>query len=178
MPHYDEEWISPSQLSMTASLAASTGHLQGEVIEVGVWQGRSAIPIAKAVAPALLHCVDHWLGDVPEAGDLGIEKEKLARDNYGQYLENLRDSGTENVLTWRMGWREFAKTWHKPIRFLHIDASHTTEEVADNIRALLPYAVPGGVFCGDDYTFPEVEAGVKQVFADPRGFERMWWVTI
>jgi hypothetical protein len=176
--HFDETWISPAQLDLTAALARSVNHLAGESIEIGVWQGWSAIPIAHAIAPSVLHCVDHWLGDVPEAGDLGIEPEKLARDNYGQFQENLRDSHTGNVLIWKMGWRDFAAKWHKPIRFLHIDASHTADEVAGNIAALLPYAAKYAVFCGDDYTFPEVEEGVKRVFPSPQSAERMWWTTI
>ena len=69
--------------------------LPGEVIEVGTWQGLSAIPIARAVAPATLHVVDHRLGDGEAA--VGIDPSKTERDNYGIFLSNLREAHVTNV---------------------------------------------------------------------------------
>lgn len=174
--HFDEHWISEAQLQMTAALAMSVAHLDGEFIEVGVWQGASAIPIAKAIEPATLHLVDHWEGDKPEAGEFAIQKDLVERDNYGQCLENLHDAGVANTMIWKMDWRDFIQRWEKPISFVHIDASHTADEVADNIKEFLPYAVPGAVFCGDDYPFPQVQEGVWRHFPNPMAAERMWWV--
>jgi hypothetical protein len=57
---YNEHWIAEGQLNRIAELAASVKDLPGEVIEIGVHQGLSAIPIANAVYPDILHAVDHW----------------------------------------------------------------------------------------------------------------------
>lgn len=174
---FDEYWIGPAQLALTAALARSTTGLPGEVIEVGTWQGLSAIPIARAVAPATLHVVDHWLGDGEAA--VGIDPSKTERDNYGIFLSNLREAHVTNVRVHKMGWREFAKEWDQPIRFLHIDATHSADEVADNIAALLPYAASHAVFCGDDYGFPEVSEGVHRQFPIVNSSEnKLWWKVI
>jgi Methyltransferase domain len=172
---FDEEWMSQGQLDVLGALAQSTSYLDGAVIEIGTWQGRSAVPIANAVRPDLLHVVDHW------EGDQHIAPELSARDNFGIFLANMEEGTEGNFRVWKMGWREFARRWDKPIRFLHLDAAHTTEEVADNIAALLPHAVPGAIFAGDDWNWPTVAAGVRQHFGSEHiavKFDKLWWVVL
>ena len=179
---FDEQWTTGEQLAFTAELAAGTNGLPGEVIEVGTWQGLSAIPIANAVHPAVLHVVDHWLGDEPEvlAAGLGIGREFAAsRDNYGIFLANIAEGTAGNVQVHKMGWREFAAQWTLPFRFLHIDATHSRREVSDNIAALLPFAVPGAVFAGDDWEQSEgVRAGVCEHFPEPMTRFNLWWAAL
>src|SRR5271170_5698627 len=176
---FNEYWIGPAQLALTAALARSTDGQPGEVVEVGTWQGLSAIPIARAVAPAVLHVVDHWQGDAPEAGSYGIERHRVERDNYGTFLANVADALVTNIEVHKQGWREFAAEWDKPIRFVHIDASHTSDEVSGNIEAFLPFAVEGTIFCGDDYGFPQVSEGVHRQFETVHSSEnKLWWKVI
>lgn len=188
---YDERWISDDQLIKTAELAASTNNLSGEVIEIGVHQGLSAIRIANVIHPGVLHAVDHWdwqqvldADDRYDPGDhagslarIQLSQETVSRDNYQVFQENVAEETLGNVKTWKMGWREFAAQWTLPVRFLHIDALHTADEVADNIKAFLPYAVEGAVFCGDDYTHPPVAEGVKWCF-DATSDGSLWWYKI
>jgi hypothetical protein len=181
--HFDEEWMGQGQLDILAALAQSTGYLDGAAIEIGTWQGRSAIPVANATHPRVLHVVDHWEGDDPEAvaAGRGIRPELVARDNYGIFQANVAEGTKGNVEVWEMGWREFAAQWKDPIRFLHLDATHTTAEVSANIAALLPYAVPGTIFAGDDWDWPEVAAGVREQFPDDQvntQFGKLWWVVL
>jgi hypothetical protein len=180
---YDEQWMGLDQINVLAALAQSTGYLDGAAIEIGTWQGRSAIPIANAIRPRVLHVVDHWLGDGPEAVAAGqaIKPELVARDNYGIFLDNVAEGTGGNVKVHKMDWREFAAQWTEPIRFLHLDATHTTQEVADNIGALMLRAVPGAIFAGDDWDWPAVEAGVRRMFSDDQintQFNKLWWVTL
>jgi hypothetical protein len=169
---FDETWIHPGQLAVTAALAASTAGLSGEVVEIGTWQGWSAIPIANAVAPSVLHVVDHWLGDEHIAPEL------TARDNYSIFLDNMAEGTAGNYQVWKMDWREFAGQWDKPVRFLHLDAAHTADEVSDNLAAIIPHAVPGAIFCGDDFSWPSVQAGVARQFEEINATGSLWWVKI
>jgi hypothetical protein len=183
MPRFDEIWIGPQQLNLLGALAQSTSELDGEVIEIGSWQGLSTIPIANAVRPAVLHVVDHWKGDNADAvaAGTGIRPELVARDNYGIFRANMDEATEGNYQVHKMDWREFAAAWDQPIRFLHLDATHTEPEVFDNIAALLPYAVPGAVFAGDDWDWPGVCAGVRRHFSDAEicvQFNKMWWVVL
>ena len=62
---------------------------------------------------------------------------------------------------------------------LHIDATHSADEVADNIAALLPCAASHAVFCGDDDGFPEVSEGVHRQFPIVNSSEnKLWWKVI
>jgi hypothetical protein len=161
---FDEVWMSSQQLYALAQLAKSTAGLKGEVIEVGVWQGLSTIELMHAIYPDNLHAVDHWLGDSNTDGQ-GITREWAeSRDNYSIFLANMWEATRGNVIIHKQDWREFWGTWTQPVRFMHIDATHTADEVADNIEAFLPYAVGGAVFCGDDYDWPGVVEGVQRQF--------------
>lgn len=182
---FDECWISEDQLTALAFLAASTNNLHGEAIEIGAWQGRSAIPVANAVYPGILHAVDSWTGsDDPEAvaADQALSREFVSsRDNYGIFLGNIAEGTRGNICVHKMDWREFAHQWTGSVRFLHIDATHTAREVSDNIAAFLPFATAGAIFAGDDYSrkYPGVIEGVHQHFPDVRtGPDALWWATI
>lgn len=173
---FDERWTSDEQLTAITDLVAKTSELPGEVIEIGTWQGLSAIPIANAIHPDTLHVVDHWLGD---EGISGIDPEVVKRDNYGIFLNNIKEGTAGNVWVHKMGWREFAKDWELPIRFLYIDAAHTRKEVSDNIAVLLPFAVPGAIIAGDDWQHPPVREGVGEHFHKVWvQLHKLWWVQI
>lgn len=176
---FDERWISVQQLTRLTALAASTACLTGEVVEIGVWQGLSAIALMNAIAPACLHAVDHWQADSSPGVGIDPRSAEAARDNYGIFLDNVREGTSGNVVVHRMGWREFAAEFRQPIRFLHIDATHTADEVSDNIAALLHLAVPGSIFAGDDLSWPQVAEGVQRQFGrDFRSAGSLWWKVI
>ena len=181
---FDELWMPPEQINQTAAIAQSCGHLpEGEYVEIGAWQGLSTVSITNAIHPATLHVVDHWLGDSQEAIDAGtaIKPELLERDNYGIFLANM-DEGTQgNFEVHKANWREWIKDWDSKIRFLHLDGDHTVREVSDCLAALVPLAVPGAVYCGDDWDWPTVQEGIQQVFTRDRinlGAGKMWWVQL
>jgi hypothetical protein len=181
--HYDEDWMGEEQHNILGALAQSVGRLDGEAVEIGTWQGRSAIPLANAIRPRILHVVDHWRGDSLEAVAAGtaIPAEAVARDNYGIFQANVAEGTEGNVQVWKMGWREFAAQWTRPVSFLHLDADHTLREVSDNLAALLPHAVPGAVFAGDDWDRLSVQAGVREHFASQDinvQFNKLWWVVL
>lgn len=180
---FDEEWMGQDQMNVLAALAQSTGYLDGAAIEIGAWQGRSAIPVANAIRPRVLQVVDHWQGDDPDAvaAGTGINPELVKRDNYGIFTANMTEGTQGNYRVWKMDWREFAEQWEQPIRFLHLDASHTAKAVSDNLAALLPYAVPGAIYAGDDWDWPTVQAGVREHFSDDEinvQFDKLWWVML
>lgn len=183
MPRFDEAWMGQGQLDMLGTLAAQTNVLDGECIEFGVWQGRSAVPIANAVAPATLHLVDHWQGDnlCPEAIAKGecIRPELVERDNKGICIANMDEATAGNYKVWEMDWRDFIKQWDKPVRFVHLDAGHTEDEATGNIEAIVPFMVPGAVLAGDDYDWPGVQATVNRLYPGANVlWNKLWWVIL
>jgi len=170
--HFDEIWTPPWQQQRLADLVQETKGLKGEVIEIGTHQGLSAIPIAEAIAPVILHVVDHWKGS-PD-----IPREISDRNNYSIFIANLLDSKTNNICIHQQDWRDFAEDWHDQIRFLYLDAAHTQREVTDQITHFKSYMVVGGIIAGDDYGWPEVQKAVRASFPfDQINVEKdkLWW---
>jgi hypothetical protein len=129
--------------------------MRGGIVEIGCWQGKSTIALARACYPEPVHAVDHWLGNLDEhSADESVIIARQ-RDVFKEFMENMRNCTEGNVVPWRMDWREFVKLWTKrvdsSIKFCHIDASHDYKSVRDNIQAILPFIVPGGILCGDDF---------------------------
>jgi hypothetical protein len=46
---------------------------------------------------------------------------------------------------------KWLKIFNEPVKFIHIDASHEYDSVAETIKLILPNMVKGGIICGDDF---------------------------
>lgn len=168
---FHEDWFSIESQATVADLAASTVGLDGLVVEVGSWEGRSTIALADAVAPAVVHAVDTWVG----CGSDDSGKIAAGRDVFATFELNIAERTAGNVVPHRMGWRDYFADLAEPIRFLFIDAEHTYDEVRDNIAAALPLMLDGGVICGDDGNHPPVRAAVVDVLGDEAVFDSAVW---
>lgn len=173
---FDNIWMQSWQLEMLAQLATDSWD-DGEAIEIGVYQGLSAISIAKAIYPKTLHAVDHWNGSTD------FTQEMIDQDNFDIFIKNITDveAVPNNITIHRQDWRDFALHWTDPIRFLHLDAEHTKDEVSAQVSAFLPYMAKGSILAGDDFNWPGVREGI---FASGRFMPReihvmhnkLWWV--
>lgn len=159
---FTEDWYFPEDCQALTAIAQATNHLDGAVIEVGCWEGKSTIALATAVHPAFVQAVDTWEGSPGEiSADLAAE-----RDVYATFLDNIAAGTAGNVIPHRTGWREFFADWTAPIRLIHIDATHSYDEVRDNIATVRPFMVPGGVIVGDDAHHPPVRRAVMDTLGN------------
>ena len=142
---FTEDWYFPEQIDVLTRLCRQVSPLRGAIVEVGCWEGRSTIELARVAAPAKVIAVDTWRGS-PDEPDHSRAWD--SDDVFEAFKRNIKQHS--NIRYHRIGWREFFETWTKPVRFIHIDAQHTYEEVRDNVLAVLPYMVDGGVICGHD----------------------------
>ena len=170
---FGEEWFSAASQKALGDLCDRTGHLEGDVVEIGCWTGRSTVALANACYPGIVHAVDTWEGSPGEiSADLAAQ-----RDVFGEFRANIDAYTAGNVVPHRMGWRDYLPT-SGPIRFLHIDAEHTYVEVRDNIAAALPLLVPGAILCGDDVHHPPVQEAVIEAFGVLQPVASLWWVRV
>jgi hypothetical protein len=153
---FTEEWFGEASQQTLAELYELVVGLRGHIVEIGCWEGRSTCALANACSPHVVRAVDTWQGSPGEIS----EQLAAERDVYATFLENVAALTTGNVRPFRMSWRDYFAERAGPIRFLHIDATHTYEEVRDNILAALPHMVPGAVICGDDAHHPPVQRAV------------------
>jgi predicted O-methyltransferase YrrM len=168
---FTEQWFGPQSQRALAGLVAKVAELDGDIVEVGCWEGRSTIALADACFPARVHAVDTWQGSPGEiSAELAQERDILAT-----FLANTHG---RNIDVFIMGWRDYFEKYRDPVRFLHIDGAHDYESVAGNIDAALPLMVPGSVMCGDDAHHPPVQQATAERFPTVHRTATLWWVTL
>lgn len=163
-PTFHENWCEPEQALFAGWLAAQSPS-EGACVEIGCWEGRSAVAVAQVIAPRILHCVDHWQGNIDEGDGESVAAAK-DRDVYADFSYNIDLLTSGNVNDYFEDWREWVIKWNRPISFLHLDASHDERSVRECIEAIKPFLVPGAILCGDDSYAEGVWAGVTAALGD------------
>lgn len=132
-------------------------------VELGTWQGASAIPVARSIRrwKGTLTCVDTWSGEVHFAQ--GRSPWMLV-----SCARNIQQAGLGNIRLIPATTQEAAAAWTEPIDYLYIDADHSYEGALADLIAWVPHVKPGGLILGDDYG-SDLYPGVKQAWDE---FER------
>ena len=142
---FGEQWFCQQSQDLLAELGRSVKDVDGLIIEIGSWTGRSTCALANAVYPRVVHAVDTWAGSPGE-----ISSELAAqRDVFAQWQANVAEFTKGNVISHRLGWREYVPQIDQPVALVFIDAEHTEVEVRENVQAVLTLVAPSGVICGD-----------------------------
>lgn len=173
IPGFTEDWFGlPSQQAL-AALAGSVAAVDGLIVEIGSWEGRSTIALANAAHPRIVHAVDTWQGSPGEvSADMAAR-----RDVFAKFQANVDHYTKGNVEAVVSDWRDFVPTITDPIALCFIDAEHSYREVFDNVTAILPLMVAGGALCGDDAHHPPVRQALDEIFGlDTLLFEATLWV--
>ena len=185
---FNENWYSNKQCDNLVALAKKVVDLKGSIIEIGCWEGKSTIALAKAVCPELLICNDTWLGNVQEsivtgkthATELILKK----RDVYKIFLDNMDLLTDGNYTVIKRDCMEWLAEYSDPIKFIHIDASHEYESVKKTIDLVLPKMVKGGIICGDDFLSANmgctdlhggVERAVRETLPGFQNIGNLWY---
>jgi predicted O-methyltransferase YrrM len=148
--------------------AAISGHLirrqselgiEGELVEIGTFEGRFFIAMALGLAPGEKAIgIDRF--DWPNAG---VE---------GRFLANCaaHGIGRERFVCWKADSREITtdalrdRLGQKPIRFVHIDSHHTRECLRNDLELVHPLLHRDGLICLDDMLHPGYPLMASAVF--------------
>ncbi len=167
------------------------------VIEVGTWNGSSAIKMAKHIkeniGDATMICVDTWLGSPEHRIDEDYrESLKLTHgfpNIYYQFLANVVLSGVEDCIVPLPQASAAACRWLMQmglgqmggqVDLIYVDADHTAEAVYTDISGFWELLSPNGVMFGDDYcdSWPGVIQAVdlfaEKVGAPPQVLKEKW----
>ena len=166
---FTEDWFGAPSCAALAGLYGRVADLDGHVVEVGSWEGRSTIALCEAAAPAEVRAVDTWLGSPHEPSAVLAAE----RDVFATFTANT--AHLANLQVFRMGWREYVADHLGPTRLLFVDAEHTYHEVHDTLDAWLAHMVPGGIICGDDAHHPPVQQAVLERFPRANVLATLWW---
>jgi predicted O-methyltransferase YrrM len=154
---FTEQWFGPESCKGLVALAGLIADVEGEIVEIGSWEGRSTCALANAVHPRVVHAVDHWHGSPGEpSAELAA-----GRDVFATWAANVAELTAGNVVAHRMGWRDYTPA--DSVAFVFIDAEHSYTEVRDTVNAYLPLMAAGGVICGDDVHHSPVRQALFEV---------------
>lgn len=141
--------------------------LSGDILEIGVYCGRSAVALGKYLKPGerLVLC-DTFPGDYHEA-DSGPE---VVWRNLSGLLPGLERETLEFCV---MDSTELAFPPGRVFRFIHVDGGHSREVALGDLRMCAGLLAPDGVIAVDDYTntdWPEVTEAVDAFLEDSPTF--------
>jgi predicted O-methyltransferase YrrM len=149
-----------------------TQQLQGDVIEIGSWQGYSTSFLARAVAESgngRMYAIDHFKGNVGKEDFYAVERPDLG-DLQGKFRENMqRLNLAQTVRLLPMSNREAAdqlRIESAQVRFLFIDGDHSREGVQRDMDLFFPFLMKGAIVVFDDCSpsAPGVIEAVDRLF--------------
>ena len=154
-------------------------HLQGDVVEIGSWQGYSTSFLARAVAESgngRLYAIDHFKGNVDKEHLYAVERSDLSdlEEKFRQNMQHLDLAQTVRLLP--MPNREAADQLRREaarVRFLFIDGDHSREGVQRDVELFFPFLMKGAIVIFDDCSpsAPGVIEAVERLLHD-NGCER------
>lgn len=185
---FNENWYSEEQINNLIILLKKVKGIDGKIIEIGCWEGKSTINLANNCFPETLICNDTWLGNVQESIITGVthitELIVKKRDVYSIFIANMNNNTQKNYVVIKEDCIEWLKKFDGEIKFIHIDACHEYESVHETIKLVLPKMVKGGIICGDDYQTANinridlhggVERAVKELLPNHKNINNLWY---
>lgn len=158
---FNEQWCPPlTKQSIEWAIEQITDD-SGSYIEIGCFEGHSAVYTANLIYPKVLTCIDPW---VPQPyADYEI-KAYGSRDIESIFHHNLQVGTRLNVSVQKIGWEEYFAKQKPRISYIYVDGPHAEHDVYNTLRTVVPLLAQGGVMVGDNYDDAAVRAGVKSYF--------------
>jgi predicted O-methyltransferase YrrM len=148
-PQFTASWYPPGDEAALRRFVAVAGGVPGSVIELGSYEGRSALILRHALPDRRILCVDAWPDETV----------------YARFLANIDGQRIEHV---RASWDEFKHRAVSDVAIIHVDMDHTYHQVCEQIRWATAVLPPDGILVGHDYQpgpdgWPEVVRAVDEL---------------
>lgn len=181
---FHEDMYGAQQLVHLAWTARRCKDRPGSVVEIGCWEGRSTVALARACWPSTVYAVDTWKGNLAEHPNHPTVVMAKQRDVYKQFVKNIKALTDGNVVSVPMPSAAFLNNRDQPfIKFAHIDGSHDYKSVKQDIQGVKQLLLPGGIICGDDFQAASaaradldggVERAVRELCPGFEQFNNLW----
>ena len=143
-------WLTVDEAITLYELSRALPHEQPLAVEIGSWQGKSSVCLARGLAGKFhprLCCIDPFdaSGDGESAGMYDHRAQRLDNGLRRSFEDNLREVGVRNLVDVRQGRsHEQAQQWYEPIDLLFLDGDHSYEAVRQDFEDWAPKIRPGG----------------------------------
>lgn len=184
----DADSLAKMSLSIPGMIDPSSGKMlyalcymqreEGDVVEIGSWQGRSTSFLARAAKESgngKFYAIDHFKGNVGKEHFYKVSRDDLS-DLKTVFLSNMESvglSGDINLLDMDNS-SAAEKLAGTRIRFLFIDGDHTKRGVEKDISLFFPMLTERAIVAFDDFSanFPELVDAVDALL-EHRKFSRV-----
>jgi len=160
-------WLTVAEAAALFDLARSLPHERPLAVEIGCWQGKSSVCLAKGLAgkqlPQLV-CIDPFdaSGDAASAGDYAGRAQR-AGPLQAAFEQNLAAAGVREIVAVRRGFsHEHAAGFRDPIDLLFLDGDHEFAAVQRDYRDWAGKVQQGGYLAMHDVVHP-VHDGPRRV---------------
>jgi len=161
MKKLPEGWLHDDAAKYLEKLVLSTAKLNGDLLEIGSWHGRSSVIIglkAKKLGDKL-YCIDTWN---TKSWDVIAQRlpqdrrkylwEDMDKNPLKKFTSNIKAAGLENVVESLIGSSGlFKEIWANPLKFIFVDGCHHYDFVRDDAK-WREFLVVGGIIAFHDYT--------------------------
>jgi predicted O-methyltransferase YrrM len=154
-------WLSVDEAIELYELARSLPHERPLAVEIGCWQGKSSICIARGLlhkdSPRLC-CIDPFdaSGDAASAPVYAGRASEVGGALRNAFEQNLREAGVREIVDVRQGTsHDLAAGWREPIDLLFVDGDHELAAVQRDFEQWAPKIRPGGFLAMHDVVHPE-----------------------
>lgn len=174
-------WLTVDEAIALYELARSLPDEHPVAVEVGSWQGRSSICLARGLRgkrQPRLCCIDPFdaSGDQASAPTYGERARRRGGSLRDGFEANLRGAGVRDLVDVRQGYsHELAPHWRGPIDLLFLDGDHSYEAVLRDLDGWAGHVRPGGYLAMHDVVHPlhdgPARAVAERVRPDPQWVE-------
>jgi predicted O-methyltransferase YrrM len=161
-----EGWCSPSKAMLLYSLARQ--HKPTTVVEIGIYGGRSIVPLAAALRDnghGQVYGIETWSGSAATsfrtniANDfwwMNIDFTKIK----GDFLQFVVSHGLQDTIRVVEAASDRCAGLFDRIDLLHIDGGHSTYGAAQDVVNYVSKVPSGGIIVYDDINWPSTAAGL------------------
>lgn len=159
--------ISPEAAELLYGIAV-VQNIEGDILEIGSWQGKSTSYLARAVMDSKnghVFAVDHFMGNVRKESIYFVDGGGSANLQV-QFERNMHTLNLHDYITLFPCHSEkaYPSLANKVLRLLFVDGDHTYEGAKKDIELFCPLVRIGGVVIFDDFnnTSPGVVLAAEQ----------------
>lgn len=172
--HFTSDWFSINIPSWNVMFAAMKGKENLKFLEVGSFQGRSAVWLLENVLThdsSKLVCIDTWEGSREHSAE-------LKKDLYETFLHNMQSFG--NKVEARRGSSRVVLRAMEPVEtfdMIYIDGDHMATSVMEDAVLAFPLLKKGGIMIFDDYRsgyFPDAKPELEHPHPAVNAFVHIW----
>jgi predicted O-methyltransferase YrrM len=172
-------WLTVDEAIALYELARALPHEDPVAVEIGSWQGKSSVCIARGLLGKnrpRLFCIDPFdaSGDGESTGAYGERAGRLDRGLRRAFEDNVRAVGVQHVVEVRQGTsHEHAQRWQGAVDLLFLDGDHSYAAVKQDFADWAPRLRPGGLLAMHDVVH-DVHDGPRRVAAESVHGDPRW----